>query len=123
MLGAALAHRRADVEGPARKEQLVQAGHGVDVDEHRGAAEAHGQHRDQGLAAGQHLALLAGAGQRGHGVVDGGRPARSRTARPSSAAAATGTGQHGYRPWKSGLRFSVKAATPSAKSALERSMA
>ena len=113
LLDAALADRRAEVEGVVGQGQLVEASDGVDVDENGGAAEAHGQDRDQRLAAGQHLALLASAGQRGDGLADGGR----------ADVVERGGLHRGYRPWKSGLRFCVKAATPSAKSALERSMA
>src|SRR5216683_4456607 len=65
---------RADVQSVVGAGQLVEAGHGVDVDEDGGAAEAHGEDRDQRLAAGQDLALVTGLGQGGNGLVDRGRP-------------------------------------------------
>ena len=118
-LGLALADGRADVQGVIGAGQLVQAFDGVDVDQNGGAAQAHGQDRHQGLPAGQDLALLIGVSQGDHGGLDRGRAQVIERGRLHARC----TGAMGYRPSKRGLRFSVKAATPSAKSAVERSMA
>ena len=47
LLGLPLPDGGAHVEGVAGQGQLVQAGYGVDVDQDGGAAEPHGQDRDQ----------------------------------------------------------------------------
>ena len=64
---------RAHVQGVAVEGQLIQARYGVDVDEDGGAAEPHREDRDQRLASGQHLALIASIGQRGDRVGGRGR--------------------------------------------------
>ncbi len=73
VLDAALPHRRPYVEGVVGPGQVVEAFDGVDVDEEGGAAKAHGQDGNQGLAAGQDLGVVACFGQGGDGLRDGGR--------------------------------------------------
>ena len=50
---------------------VVEVGEGVDVDEHRRCGQTHGQQRDQGLAAGQHLRPLLPR-ERREGFLEGG---------------------------------------------------
>ena len=114
LLDLALPDGRAGVHAVFRHRQLVQAGHRVDVDEDGGAAQPHRENRDQRLASGQHLAVVTGAGQLGDGVGCRGR---------ADVGERRGLHLTGYLPRKAGLRFCVKADTPSAKSELDRSIA
>ncbi len=109
-LDAALTHGGADVQlvpAPFEAAELVQR---RDVDERPRPAQAHREHRHEGLAAGEHLGVARGEGL--DGVGD-----RAR------AVVGERCGLHVQRPVNRGVRFSVNAATPSAKSWLERSIA
>ena len=58
---------------------LVQLGQPVDVDQVRGGGQAHVEQRDQALAAGQDLAVVADLGQHGQGLGDRRRAGGTRT--------------------------------------------
>ena len=64
-------HERTDPHRVVGDVDGIQPGDAVDVDEVAGAGQAHVEHGDQALPAGEHLAVGAGLGQHGHGLVDG----------------------------------------------------
>ena len=68
---------------PASTSTASEAGDPVDVDEVRRGGQAHVEQRDQALAAGEHLAVVADLGQDGDGLVDGARVRGARTGRAS----------------------------------------
>ena len=62
---------RADDDGVAVLPDAAQALHAPEVDDLLGCVEPHAQDRQQGLAAGQDLALVTGLGERRERILDG----------------------------------------------------
>jgi hypothetical protein len=59
-----------DPDGVVVDGDLVQLGQPVDVDQVAGGGQAHVEQRDQALAAGEDLAVVADLGQHGQGLGD-----------------------------------------------------
>ena len=81
---------RADPDVAVRRD-LAEAGV-VDVDEHARPDEAHGQRRDEALAARERLRVVAAVGERRERLLEGARRGRTRT-----GAASPSTGWIGPR--------------------------
>ena len=62
---------RADADPLVGDVDGIQPGDAVDVDEVAGVGQAHVEHRDQALPAGEHLAVVADLAEHGDGLVDG----------------------------------------------------
>ncbi len=72
-LERALPDEGADLEHPGGLADAVEAGQAVDVHQQRRARQAKRHHRDEALAARQHLGVAARGGQGGDGLVEAGR--------------------------------------------------
>ena len=66
-----MAHQGADPDGLARHLDGVEAGDAVDVDEVRGGGQPHVEDRDEALASGEDLAVMADLAEDGDGLLEG----------------------------------------------------
>ncbi len=86
-LGVPFPGRGPEGHGVATVLDAAQRRHPVDVDQLGGPGQPHGQHRDQALAAGDDLGLVAVLGEQGQDLLE-------RSPAPSSRTAGSSCGRH-----------------------------